>query len=310
MRDFEANNLAAISPLPPIQKINKSNEPEAYWPGKDKPPDNKRTVKPTFEEKINAEIAEIVNMKIEEEPKEIEKTILPSFHLHISEEFSVGPGQTVADPTFAYTKQEARLAYKEIHQFVVPKVWEISKDRNGVYIDKLSPEDEILRYEQHQSLLLKILSKHKTYLSHLETEIISLESSPSTLPAPSLDKVKELHDQAIANGEEKKRMIAEPLPEPPQPEEVIRVEYIDPDYHDFPRHVIELGIQVQEEIDKIRELDKGVKENRPWYKKLEQNLISEQTKLKFQIEEVENRNAQLSEDTEVQNLYIDIQNVI
>ena len=78
---------------------------------------------------------------------------------------TVSLNQTVTDPAFAYTKKEALTSYKKIHKAVAPKSWKVPKEEKPVSLLKeLCPETEILKFGEHQELLLEVQSHNYSSL--------------------------------------------------------------------------------------------------------------------------------------------------
>jgi hypothetical protein len=156
----------------------------------------------------------------------------------------------VADPAFAYTKKDALASYKKIHKAVAPKSWTVPREEKQTSLLKeLCPETEILKFGEHQDLLFevchtlkihhdhnKVLKHYREYLAHLDTKIAALDELPDPVPVTvSVREEKRLHDEAIQEGKKKQEYIAAPLPPPPKPQEIIRTEYVDPEYHELPK---------------------------------------------------------------------------
>ncbi|CBY34414.1 unnamed protein product [Oikopleura dioica] len=307
LKEFEISSQNVIQPLPPIEKNVKSDDIHQYWPISSKNSiTQNRVQKRTFEEKIREEIDGIVNTKNNDEnqtsPRKLEP--LPPFNLHISENISVGPGQTVPDPAFAYTKKDALASYKKIHKAVAPKSWTVPREEKQTSLLKeLCPETEILKFGEHQDLLFEVLKHYREYLSHLDSKIGTLDDLPDPVPLTvSVREEKRRHDEAIQDGKKKQEYIAAPLPPPPKPEEIIKIEYIDPEYHELPKSIVDLGVQVQDQIDRLADLDSETSKIKPWYNKLEKTLLEEEKLLEIKLSQLREKNDLFENEEDLREL--------
>ena len=82
----------------------------------------------------------------------------------------------------------------------------------------------------------QVLKHYREYLSNLDSKIATLDELPDPVPITvSVREEKRLHDEAIQEGKKKQEYIAAPLPPPPKPQEIIKTEYVDPEYHELPK---------------------------------------------------------------------------
>lgn len=177
------------------------------------------------------------------------------------------------------------------------------EEKQTSLLKELCPETEILKFGEHQDLLFEVLKHYREYLSHLDSKIGTLDDLPDPVPLTvSVREEKRRHDEAIQDGKKKQEYIAAPLPPPPKPEEIIKIEYIDPEYHELPKSIVDLGVQVQDQIDRLADLDSETSKIKPWYNKLEKTLLEEEKLLEIKLSQLREKNDLFENEEDLREL--------
>jgi len=299
MASFEALNVSSIQPLPPIKPDPSS-------------PEKKFNFKSEPEEETQLH-------KIKKNDKKVLPSVVPRpagvgyngrYEFYINDRIPTEK-EPLNEPLFELTKKDQMKAQRHIHKKIVDndmtkrKSLKLDEDINVDYVLQLTDNENRL-FHQNSKLLNIIHDGYKDYIEYLVSRQIepdsTLNENERELAEASIQlREKENEAEETLREIDKLNDIHEAEPE----YRTVRVK-VDPKYNQLTNDYIMLTHQIQNQLNKSKEIANDIQSMSTWNVRLEENLILEEKELDSEMQRAQGIIDQASYDDELAAIFAQI----